>query len=333
MMFVYRDEYYNPEDTERPGEADLIIAKHRNGPVGKRQPGVPRQAPQVRGPLPRRGRVRPRRATAPGSAMARTGLRRTTEGFCPEGTCDGSGWILGDDDVARPCACRKARISRAARATWAPACRGASCARRASTATRSATCTPRSSATSGEFCAEVEAQPRRRRGRWFEGDVGTGKTLLAMTISKAALEAGRSVAIYSVPRLLSEIKETYEAGLEALVHGPVRAAVPGRPAAPGRRRRGEADRVGARAALLGRQRALAGRALDRHDHEPERRRAARPGRRAHRVAAHRDLRRPVPIMGPDLRIQAPGRREPEDEDPDVRPPPTRLSRLDALCQD
>ena len=34
MMFIYRDEYYN-EDSERPGEADLIIAKHRNGAVGK----------------------------------------------------------------------------------------------------------------------------------------------------------------------------------------------------------------------------------------------------------------------------------------------------------
>jgi replicative DNA helicase len=34
VMFIYRDEYYN-EDSERPGEADLIIAKHRNGAVGK----------------------------------------------------------------------------------------------------------------------------------------------------------------------------------------------------------------------------------------------------------------------------------------------------------
>jgi replicative DNA helicase len=32
VMFVYRDEYYNQE-SERPGEADVIIAKHRNGPV------------------------------------------------------------------------------------------------------------------------------------------------------------------------------------------------------------------------------------------------------------------------------------------------------------
>src|ERR1700683_1260934 len=34
VMFIYRDEYYN-EDSERPGEADLLIAKHRNGAVGK----------------------------------------------------------------------------------------------------------------------------------------------------------------------------------------------------------------------------------------------------------------------------------------------------------
>jgi replicative DNA helicase len=34
VMFIYREEYYLKEDSERPGEADLIIAKHRNGPVG-----------------------------------------------------------------------------------------------------------------------------------------------------------------------------------------------------------------------------------------------------------------------------------------------------------
>jgi replicative DNA helicase len=34
VMFIYRDEYYNAE-SERLGEADLIVAKHRNGPVGQ----------------------------------------------------------------------------------------------------------------------------------------------------------------------------------------------------------------------------------------------------------------------------------------------------------
>jgi len=33
VMFLYRDEVYNP-DTEQKGEADLIVAKHRNGPTG-----------------------------------------------------------------------------------------------------------------------------------------------------------------------------------------------------------------------------------------------------------------------------------------------------------
>ncbi|HTW11875.1 MAG TPA: replicative DNA helicase [Solirubrobacteraceae bacterium] len=35
VMFIYREEYYSREATTRPGEADLIIAKHRNGPVGE----------------------------------------------------------------------------------------------------------------------------------------------------------------------------------------------------------------------------------------------------------------------------------------------------------
>jgi replicative DNA helicase len=34
VMFIYRDEYYEKENSERPGEADLIIAKHRNGATG-----------------------------------------------------------------------------------------------------------------------------------------------------------------------------------------------------------------------------------------------------------------------------------------------------------
>lgn len=34
VMFIYRDEYYNPE-SDKKNTAELIIAKHRNGPVGK----------------------------------------------------------------------------------------------------------------------------------------------------------------------------------------------------------------------------------------------------------------------------------------------------------
>ena len=34
VLFVYRDEYYNKE-SDRLGEADIVLAKHRNGPIGQ----------------------------------------------------------------------------------------------------------------------------------------------------------------------------------------------------------------------------------------------------------------------------------------------------------
>lgn len=35
VMFLYRDDYYNPESSEKPNILEIIIAKHRNGPTGK----------------------------------------------------------------------------------------------------------------------------------------------------------------------------------------------------------------------------------------------------------------------------------------------------------
>jgi replicative DNA helicase len=35
ICFLYRDEYYNPEDTEKQGVAEVHVAKQRNGPIGK----------------------------------------------------------------------------------------------------------------------------------------------------------------------------------------------------------------------------------------------------------------------------------------------------------
>lgn len=34
VMFIYRDEYYNKDNSENKGTAEVVIAKHRNGPVG-----------------------------------------------------------------------------------------------------------------------------------------------------------------------------------------------------------------------------------------------------------------------------------------------------------
>jgi DNA replication protein DnaC len=60
------------------------------------------------------------------------------------------------------------------------------------------------------FCEGIEANLDQGRGLALHGDRGTGKTTLAMLVSQYALRAHRSVAIYTAPRLLSEIRMTYE---------------------------------------------------------------------------------------------------------------------------
>jgi DNA replication protein DnaC len=62
-----------------------------------------------------------------------------------------------------------------------------------------------------EYVDDLDQNLEAGRGLWLMGDVGTGKTSLAMLVSKQALEAGRSVAIYSLPRLLARIRRTYDA--------------------------------------------------------------------------------------------------------------------------
>jgi replicative DNA helicase len=39
VMFIYRDEYYNKEESDKKGIAEVIIAKQRNGPVGTTELG------------------------------------------------------------------------------------------------------------------------------------------------------------------------------------------------------------------------------------------------------------------------------------------------------
>lgn len=137
------------------------------------------------------------------------------ERACPQGICDGSGWVLGPEDVARPCECRDSRLrrgrSKGVASTIPPKFRGVSFERppvsdmERDMETRAAVSQVRS------FVGSLDENLQAGRGIWFLGDVGTGKTTLAMLISKTALERGHSVAIYSMPKLLARIRRTYEA--------------------------------------------------------------------------------------------------------------------------
>ncbi len=62
------------------------------------------------------------------------------------------------------------------------------------------------------FADHIDERLDEGRGLWFIGPVGTGKTTLAMLVTKAALSAGRSAARYSLPGLLSQIRKTFETG-------------------------------------------------------------------------------------------------------------------------
>jgi DNA replication protein DnaC len=136
------------------------------------------------------------------------------EQACPHGVCDGSGWILGPEDVARPCQCRAERLnrgrSRGISSVIPPRYRGVSFERPPVSDMARDLQTKGAVAEVRGFVEDLEVRLEEGRGLWLFGDTGTGKTTLAMLISKAALQAGRTVAIYSLPKLLARIRRTYE---------------------------------------------------------------------------------------------------------------------------
>jgi DNA replication protein DnaC len=129
---------------------------------------------------------------------------------CELGLCDGSGFLIDEEtNTARDCRCRpqriaairartlEARIPRRYRAIGFDHSDVIDMERRFPTQVREVR----------RFVAAIDENLDAGRGMWLHGGYGTGKTALAMIISKAAIDAGRTVAIYSCPRLLSVIRE------------------------------------------------------------------------------------------------------------------------------
>jgi len=65
------------------------------------------------------------------------------------------------------------------------------------------------------YVRELAKNLDKGRGLWIHGDVGTGKTSLAMLVARAAGEVGRSVAVYSVPQLLAELRGSFNPDSDA----------------------------------------------------------------------------------------------------------------------
>jgi DNA replication protein DnaC len=131
----------------------------------------------------------------------------TSRDACPLGVCDGSGFVVDEaTNTASDCGCRRGKIAAAQAASLEGRIpnlyRGVSFDR------------PPVLGMPDTIVSEVrryvrnlDARMAEGRGLWLTGDVGTGKTSLAMIVSKAAIDAGYSVAIYSLPRLLNLIRD------------------------------------------------------------------------------------------------------------------------------
>jgi DNA replication protein DnaC len=129
---------------------------------------------------------------------------------CPYGECDGSTWILDEEtNETRPCRCREQRARRAVSGGI-----GTGIGRRFVEVSFDrepiVSLDPIVLRQVRAFVRSIEENLEAGRGLWFDGPVGTGKTSLAILVAKAARDAGRSYAVYPVPRLLAEIKRTFD---------------------------------------------------------------------------------------------------------------------------
>ena len=145
--------------------------------------------------------------------VAADGAGPTDRSTCAFGLCDGGGFVVDQaTNTASDCRCRAGRIAgahtRGVDGRIPKRYRGVAFDR--PPVPEIARVAPDQVEAIRRYVRDIEDNLDAGRGLWLMGDVGTGKTTLAMIVSKAASDAGRSVAIFSLPRLLNLIRRAIE---------------------------------------------------------------------------------------------------------------------------
>lgn len=129
---------------------------------------------------------------------------------CPFDRCDGSGWIEVDAMTSQPCPCREQRAAEAAArrldAGIPKRFRGVSWDRKPIV-----DIDPAMKAYLRTYTSEISKHVGAGAGLWLAGPNGTGKSSIAMLVAKTAAAAGHSTAVYATPKLLGDIRSTFDA--------------------------------------------------------------------------------------------------------------------------
>jgi DNA replication protein DnaC len=132
---------------------------------------------------------------------------------CEFKLCDGSGFVVDEDTrTSSPCKCRPRRVARSRTRLLEgqiPRQFREISFENSVVFDIERTLPSQVRAVRG-FVRTLEANLDDGHGLWLMGGPGTGKTTMAMIVSRNAIAAGRSVAIYSCPRLLGVIRESID---------------------------------------------------------------------------------------------------------------------------